>query len=84
MTSDMAELAGLLRERRSVIANHAWRDRDAEAHLRALQSVSERIAAASRSLAGRVPPRLAHFLESCSFDKALAFIETEGGAGCRS
>ncbi len=68
-------LAVLLRRRLEVIADHGFRDRDPEAHLAALKAVSEEIVAHQASLGNDVPPRLAHFLEGCSYDKALAFIE---------
>lgn len=71
------QLAALLRERRTVIADHAFRDADPAAHLESLKRVSEAIAAEHRALSPVLPPMLAHCLERCSFDKALAFIEGE-------
>jgi hypothetical protein len=68
-------LAGLLRERLAVIADHAWRDRDAAGHLDRLRTVSEAIMAQHEALRPGLPPRLAHYLERCSYDKALAFLE---------
>jgi hypothetical protein len=77
MTPDgLATLAELLRRRRAIIADHGWRERDADAHLEALKSVSQAIEAAAGNLGGELPPRLDHFLRQCSFDKALAFIES--------
>jgi hypothetical protein len=73
--TDLATLAEHLRRRRAIIADHAWRERDASGHLAALREISEKIAAAGDELRGRIPPRLDHFLGRCSFDKALAFIE---------
>ena len=70
----LAELEASLRERRHVIADHGWRDRDPEAHLAALRDVSEKIAALTDRLGPVAPPRLRHFLENCSYDKALAFL----------
>jgi hypothetical protein len=35
----LLELESLLRERRRVIADHDWRDRDADGHLTALREV---------------------------------------------
>ena len=72
----LQNLAGLLRRRLEVIADHAWRDRDADAHLEALQRVSEEIAQSHASLRGTLPPRLEHFMSGCSYDKALDFIES--------
>lgn len=70
----LAELEASLRERRRVIADHDWRDRDPEAHLAALRDVSEQIAALTERLGPVAPPRLRHFLDNCSYDKALAFL----------
>ena len=70
----LAELEASLRERRRVIADHEWRDRDPEAHLGALREVSEKIAALKERLGAVAPPRLRHFLDNCSYDKALAFL----------
>jgi len=75
----LAELETSLRERRRVIADHEWRDRDAAAHLAALREVSERISALSGQLGAGAPPRLRHFLDNCSFDKALSVLDGGGG-----
>lgn len=70
----LAELEAALGERRRVIADHEWRDRDAAGHLAALQAVSEKIDALSARLGGAAPPRLRHFLDNCSYDKALELL----------
>ncbi len=77
--SELQTLTTLLRRRLEVIADHEWRDRDPEAHLEELKSVSEKIVAAHQKSAAGLPTRLNHFLTQCSFDKALEFIE-QGGA----
>ena len=69
------ELAAALRDRLSVIRDTAWRDRDPAGQLARLQQVSESIVDLQRRLPAPVDPRLAHFLERCSYDKALAWIE---------
>ena len=74
----LAELEASLRERRRVIADHDWRDRDPEAHLAALRGVSEKIAAVTERLGPVASPRLRHFLDNCSYDKALAFLAEAG------
>lgn len=63
--------------RRSVIADHSWRDRDPEGHLRRLAEVSESITHEHLKLrsARELPVRLDHFLSRASFDKALEFID---------
>jgi len=69
------ELIAALRERLQVIRDTAWRDRDPAGQLARLQQVSESIVDLQRRLPSPVDPRLAHFLERCSYDKALAWIE---------
>ena len=73
----MEELAELLRQRLTVISDHAFRDRDPEGHLDALKTVSETIMAKHAAMrdAGQLTPRLEHFLSNCSFDKALQLID---------
>jgi len=72
-------LAAALRERTEVIRDHALRDRDAAAHLERLKAVSQRIAALGQALPAGAPAQLRHFLLRCSYDKALAFLETAEG-----
>jgi len=74
-----AQLAGLaeaLRERRRVIADREFYVRDPAGHLAHLQRVSVEISKKAADLPAPAPPQLAHFLERCSYDKALAWIET--------
>jgi hypothetical protein len=59
-----------------VIADHAWRDRDAAGHLAALRAVSGEIERLAPEFAE--DPRLQHFLERRSYEKALAWIEGDG------
>lgn len=68
-------MAALLRERRRIIADHAFRDRDAAGHLEALKQVSEAIFAEQERLRPVTPPRLRHYLTQCSYDKALVWLE---------
>ena len=49
MSTDFSHLRHLLQHRLDVIADHAFRDRDAAAHLMALQKVSEELAAEHES-----------------------------------
>jgi len=69
-------LAAALRERRAVVADREFYRRDPAAHLAQLQAVSGRIEQLGKSLPPPIPGDLAHFLERCSYDKALAWIET--------
>lgn len=68
-------LAAALRERARVIADREYYRRDPAGHLAELQAVSERIVQLASALPSPVPGDLAHFLERCSYDKALAWIE---------
>jgi hypothetical protein len=75
---DLNLLAEALRERLTVIADHAHRDRDQVGHLQRLIDVSGRIDALIASLpASELDPQFRHYLEKRSYDKALAWIEEE-------
>lgn len=82
LAAELRALAGLLRERLAVIGDTASRAADPGAHLRRLQTVGEAIFAAHDRLKGRISGQLEHFLQGCSYDKALAMIES-GTASCR-
>lgn len=77
--SEFSPLAAALRERIAVIGDAELRERDPEAHLTALQAAFDRIQTLGAELRPQFPPRLKHFMEQGSYDKALAFIE--GGQG---
>jgi len=70
-------LAEALRERLEVIADREAYQRDPAAHLERLKVASDKVTAAQQQLPESVPPQLSHYLARCSYDKALAFIETE-------
>jgi len=74
----MVDLAAALRERIAVISDEVSR-RDREKHTERLRAVSERIEKLEAALPRSVDPRLAHYLERRSYDKALEFIETRQG-----
>jgi hypothetical protein len=77
---DFAPLAEALRERLAIIADHAHRDRDAAGHLQRLIDVSGRIDALIAALpTAELDPQLRHYLEKRSYDKALAWINSEAG-----
>lgn len=69
------ELAEALRDRIAVVGDRDWYQRDPAGHLERLKSGSERISTLGKELPEPVDPRLSHFLERCSYDKALAFLE---------
>lgn len=77
--SDFANLRTLLQRRLDLIADHAFRDRDAAAHLEALKNVSEEIMAEHQRLRSDLPPRLNHFLTQASFSKALEYLNSGEG-----
>ncbi len=75
MISMKSQLATLLRRRESIIADHAWRDRDASQHLDALKTVSEEITAWTFAHRTEVDAQLRHYLANASYQKALAHLE---------
>ena len=77
--SSLHSLRTLLQRRLDLIADHAFRDRDAAAHLQALQQVSEEIGAEHLRLRSQLPPRLNHFLTQASFSKALEYLDSSEG-----
>lgn len=74
-----AELIELLRRRIAIIANHAWRDRDAAGHLEALKQVSEEISAWTAAHRSAMDAQLRHYLGNASYQKALAHLEALDG-----
>ena len=68
-------LAAALRERLAVVRDREWYARDPAGHLERLQAISEQILHLRQQLPLPIDPRLAHFLDRCSYDKALAFLE---------
>jgi hypothetical protein len=74
-----SELIQLLRRRESVIADHAWRDRDAAGQLDALRQVSEAISAWAEDHSQMTDARLRHYLTNASFSKALTHLEAQTG-----
>ena len=69
------QLIGLLQKRESVIADHAWRDRDSEAHLEALKEVSIAISEWPSQHPDALDPKLSHYLTNASYAKALAHLQ---------
>jgi len=69
-------LIDLLKRRESVIADHPWRDRDSAGHLDALLEVSEAITAWHQANQNNIDSQLRHYLQKCSFAKALAHLES--------
>ena len=74
MTKTETELAEALRERLKIISDEESR-RDPEQHVKRLREISDRIETLAATLPQPIPPRLAHFLDRRSYDKALEFLE---------
>lgn len=81
METDLQSLADALRERRRLIADREFYARDPADHLTALQRVSQEIVDRAAALPLPAPSQLAHYLQRCSYDKALAWIESEALTG---
>lgn len=74
MTKTETDLAEALRERLKIISDEESR-RDPEQHVKRLREISDRIETLAAALPQPIPPRLAHFLDRRSYDKALEFLE---------
>ena len=81
MENAIVDLVEALRERLAIIHDEQSR-RDPERHLARLQAVSEKIDKLAAALPHPIDPRLAHYLQRRSYDKALEFLE--GRAQSRS
>lgn len=76
MESALSGLAEALRERLAVISDEESR-RDHVKHIDRLRAVSEKIDRLQESLPPSTDPRLKHYLDRKSYDKALEYLETE-------
>ena len=76
MESALADLAQALRERLVVIRDEESR-RDHTKHMDRLRAVSEKIDRLQESLPSSTDPRLLHYLDRKSYDKALDYLETQ-------
>ncbi len=74
MENALADLAQALRERLAIIHDEQSR-RDEAKHIARLRAVYEKIDQLQAALPNRVDPRLAHYLERKSYDKALEYLE---------
>ena len=75
--TELRELIGLLEERLRVIGDADLRERDPESQLDQLKSGSEAIVVFHEKNRSAIQPRLNHFLESCSYAKALDWASGE-------
>jgi len=74
MEQTLLDLAEALRDRLAVIRDEQSR-RDEEKHIARLRAVSEKIDKLQEALPRPLDPRLAHYLERKSYDKALEYLE---------
>lgn len=74
MEKTTSDLAAALRERLAIIQDQQSR-RDPEKHVTALRAISEQIDNLAAALPKPVDPRLAHYLQRQSYDKALEMLE---------
>ena len=74
MENALVNLAAALRERLIVIRDEKSR-RDEAKHIARLRAVSEKIEQLQAALPKPADPRLAHYLERKSYDKALEYLE---------
>ena len=75
-----SHLREALRERLAVIRDDQSR-RDEEKHIARLRVVSEKIEQLQAALPQPVDPRLAHYLQRRSYDKALEYLEANCNCG---
>jgi hypothetical protein len=76
MEHALADLAEALRERLAVIRDEESR-RDHAKHIDRLRVVSEKIDRLQESLPYSTNPRLKHYLDRKSYDKALEYLEDQ-------
>jgi predicted esterase len=74
MNNVTVELAAALRERIAIIGDETSR-RDPVTHTARLKAISEKIEKLQAALPQSTDPRLAHYLQRRSYDKALEFLE---------
>jgi hypothetical protein len=70
----VVDLREALRERIAIVHDEESR-RDAEMHMARLRAVSEKIDKLAAALPRPINPRLSHYLQRQSYDKALEFLE---------
>lgn len=75
MQDVMFDLATALRERISIIRDEDSR-RHPEKHMARLQTVSAKIDNLQAALPPSIDPRLAHYLQRRSYEKALELLES--------
>ena len=74
MEGALADLAQTLRERIAIVHDDESR-RNVDTHMARLRAVSEKIDRLQESLPPSTDPRLKHYLDRKSYDKALEYLE---------
>jgi hypothetical protein len=74
MESRFADLREALRDRLAIICDEESRQ-DETKHIARLRAVSEKIEKLQAALPHPIDPRLKHYLQRKSYDKALEFLE---------
>ena len=74
MEKAIVDLANALRERLQIIRDEESR-RQPDNHMARLEMVSNKIDALQKALPRSIDPRLTHYLQQRSYDKALEFLE---------
>jgi hypothetical protein len=74
MEKPLVDLAQILRERLAVIRDEQSR-LDEKKHIARLKAISEQIDDLQTRLPKPIDPKLAHYLQRKSYDKALDFLE---------
>jgi len=77
MENALFDLAHALRERLAIIHDEESR-REEEKHIARLRVISEKIDKLQAALPHPIDPRLKHYLQRKSYDKALDFLEGRG------
>jgi len=75
-SNSLAHLGEALQERLAIIRDEESR-RDEAKHIARLRAVSEKIDRLQQSLPSSTDPRLKHYLDRKSYDKALEYLETQ-------
>ena len=78
MAHSLSQLKTAIERRLQVVADHASKQHDAQAHLEALKRADADLRAASANLPPDSDPRLRHFLERQSYVKALEWLKESG------
>ena len=80
--TSVVDLVAALRERLAIIGDESSR-LDEEKHLARLRAVSAKIDSLQAALPKPVDPRLDHYLQRKSYDKALEFLQDIVGQSSR-